>query len=603
MPTTFTIATKPIGKPTIGVNGFDGDHFGETTLLKAGSTRPGWDGETSAPLTSDILLQHDLPLVMRDGAKLYCDVYKPADAKGPIPCLVMWSPYGKRYSSINMLPVTTWKCGIQSKDLSGWEKFEGLEPARWCPRGYAIASVDTRGAGNSDGFVQIMGQNMGEDGYDVIETLAKMDWCNGNIGMAGNSFLAISQWHIAAQQPPSLKAIAPWEGCGDLFREQFARGGVFEISNMDLINKLIIKGNNGVEDFAEMCKSKFRSDDREPLHSPYWADKRPDMKKIKIPAYISGSDFSSIHTMGSIRGFWDCQGPKWLRWAGRQEWHDLYVIKETNEELMEFFDHYLYGKENNFVKDTPKVRWALLQGGDRDAIENIPIPDFPLPDTEYREFFLAEDGKLASASPEKASTVSYVSRGEGKSVVNFDLKFNEKTQLVGIPKAIVHMSTDDHDDMNVYITLKKLDKDGNQLMHMTIPRERALTSSHAEIAEKDRTSLLLHPGSLGVLRASHRHIDASKNIHPNWPWHPHTFEEKLERGQIVKLEIGIWAMGWQYDAGESLRVEICGGHDMNHEIRHFTTKFPAESTLNKGVHKVHFGGEYASKVILPFVSI
>jgi predicted acyl esterase len=33
-------------------------------------------------------------------------------------------------------------------------------------------------------------------------------------------FLAISQWHIAAQQPPSLKAIAPWEGCGDLFRSR-----------------------------------------------------------------------------------------------------------------------------------------------------------------------------------------------------------------------------------------------------------------------------------------------------------------------------------------------------------------------------------------------
>jgi putative CocE/NonD family hydrolase len=127
---------------------------------------------------------------MRDGAKLWCDVYRPADATGPIPCLVMWSPYGKRYSSINMLPVTTWKCGIRSEDLSGWEKFEGLDPGRWCPRGYAIASVDTRGAGQSDGFVQIMGQNMGEDGYDVIEELAKKEWCNGNIGMAGNSVSA-----------------------------------------------------------------------------------------------------------------------------------------------------------------------------------------------------------------------------------------------------------------------------------------------------------------------------------------------------------------------------------------------------------------------------
>jgi uncharacterized protein len=286
-----------------------------------------------------------------------------------------------------------------------------------------------------------------------------------------------------------------------------------------------------------------------------------------------------------------------------QEWHDLYVIPETNEELMDFFDHYLAGKENNFVKHTPKVRWALLQGGDRDAIENIAIEDFPLPNTDYRELFLGNDGKLATSSPTEASKVSYLSRGDGKGVVSFDIHFDEPTQLVGIPKAIVYMSTEDHDDMNVYITLKKLDKDGNPLMHMTIPRVRSLAASHADIAEKDRTSLLLHPGSLGVLRASHRHIDAEKNVHPNWPWHPHTFEEKLNPGEVVRLEIGIWAMGWQYDAGEGLRVEIGGGHDMNHEIRHFTTKFPAEHTLNKGNHVVHFGGEYQSKVILPFVSI
>jgi predicted acyl esterase len=286
-----------------------------------------------------------------------------------------------------------------------------------------------------------------------------------------------------------------------------------------------------------------------------------------------------------------------------QEWHDLYVIKETNEELMDFFDHYLAGKKNGFVENTPKVRWALLQGGDRDAIENVTIPDFPLPDTSYKEFYLSADNTLADASPAEQGVASYLSRGESKSVVNFDIKFNEKTQLVGIPKAVVYMSTDDHDDMNVYITLKKLDKDGNPLMHMTIPKVRSLAPSHAEIADKDRTSLLLHPGSLGVLRASHRHHEPEKAIHKNWPWHPHTFEEKLEKGQVVKLEIGIWAMGWQYDAGEGLRVEISGGHDMNHEIRHFTTKFPPESTLNKGTHKVHFGGEYPSKVVLPFFSI
>lgn len=63
----------------------------------------------------------------------------------------------------------------------------------------------------SAGDMYIMGTQDAQDGYDVIEALAKLPYCNGSVGMAGNSHLAISQYFIAAQNPPSLKAIAPWE--------------------------------------------------------------------------------------------------------------------------------------------------------------------------------------------------------------------------------------------------------------------------------------------------------------------------------------------------------------------------------------------------------
>ena len=89
-----------------------------------------------------------------------------------------------------------------------------------------MISVDARGAGASEGNVAIMGTQEGEDGYDVIEAVAKMEWCDGNVALAGNSHLAIVQWFIAAQNPPSLKAIAPWEGAGDFYRQTLCRGGI-----------------------------------------------------------------------------------------------------------------------------------------------------------------------------------------------------------------------------------------------------------------------------------------------------------------------------------------------------------------------------------------
>jgi uncharacterized protein len=289
----------------------------------------------------------------------------------------------------------------------------------------------------------------------VIEALAKMDWSNGRIGMAGNSALAIIQWHTASLQPPHLAAIAPWEGSGDLSREQFCRGGVFSMSNFDLITKEIIKGKSGVEDFAEMYR-------RSPLANAYWNDKRPDMTKIQCPAFISGSEFSSIHTMGAVRGWLEVPHErKWIRWSSHQEWYELYCDKHADRELHLYFGRFLKGIKNGFEEKIPRVRWSALQFGDREAIDNIEYPDFPIPGTEYRELFLYN--KILNASPAKEESVVTYNSEDGKSIADFTYRFPGKTRLIGLPKAVLYMSCPDHNDMNVYVILRKRDRSTLQL--------------------------------------------------------------------------------------------------------------------------------------------
>jgi putative CocE/NonD family hydrolase len=64
--------------------------------------------------------------------------------------------------------------------LSGYEKFEGLDPAEWCDKGYAIINIDQRGTWNSEGDFTFFSQQDHEDAYDVIEWLAEQSWCNGS---------------------------------------------------------------------------------------------------------------------------------------------------------------------------------------------------------------------------------------------------------------------------------------------------------------------------------------------------------------------------------------------------------------------------------------
>ena len=65
------------------------------------------------------------------------------------------------------------------------------------------------------------------DGYDVIETVAVLDWAKNNqVCMVGLSYPGIIQLFVAAEQPPSLAAITPFSVIDDMARDVIAPGGV-----------------------------------------------------------------------------------------------------------------------------------------------------------------------------------------------------------------------------------------------------------------------------------------------------------------------------------------------------------------------------------------
>lgn len=592
MPPPVQLGLTPISKPVVGKNNYQGFNPRREVLPA------GWNGYNSRPLPADILVEHDVGVKVRDGCVLYCDIYRPPNS-GPdekVPAILAWSPFGKKFNGLSMLKMLPWGIGIPDGTMSGLERFEGPDPAEYCPQGYAIVNVDARGAGNSDGSVVIMGTQEAEDGYDVIEEIAKMDWCSGSVGLAGNSHLGIVQWFIASLRPPSLKAIAPWEAAGDLYREQFVRGGVWDSGLFDFITEHIIQGHNGLESFAEMYR-------RSPLQNDYWKDKRANIKNINIPTYVVASYSTFVHTQGSVRGWLDVDTPhKWLRWDPYQEWFDLWAVKESRDELAAFFDRFLKGKDNGFDK-VPRVRMALLRYGDKDPIYPIVEEDYPIPRTKYTSFYLGEDSSLSTTPLADSGSTSYFSESskDGIQSVKFKYTFAEKTILAGLPKAVLYMSTPDADDMNVYVLLRKLDKNGKPMLNLNIPWKNAPINSFDELDPKDHHNLLFYFGPMGILKASHRSIDQTKSMHPQYPFHPHDREDKLQKNEIVELQIGLWAMGVEYEAGEGISLEISGQYPLFMDYTAIVKPNPRGEKGSVGHHVVHFGSEHPSRIELPVV--
>ncbi|MFH9397970.1 CocE/NonD family hydrolase [Streptomyces sp. NPDC017556] len=132
------------------------------------------------------LIEHDVPVEMRDGTVLRADVWRAAD--GPAsPAVLFRTPYGK--SPLGLATLT---------------------PAQCVDRGYAAVVQDTRGRFGSEGeWAPLDWSQEGPDGYDTVEWTAGQPWCDGNVAMAGTSYQAIVQWLAAMEKPPHLRAIAP----------------------------------------------------------------------------------------------------------------------------------------------------------------------------------------------------------------------------------------------------------------------------------------------------------------------------------------------------------------------------------------------------------
>lgn len=490
----------------------------ETLVLKAGSIRR----EGAKPLSCDILLERDVPIRLRDGVTIYADVFRPV-GNDVCPAILAWSPYGKEIGG-QMLDDVPLRSGVLLDATSGLEKFEGPDPAYWVAHGYAVVNPDKRGAYMSEGNLLYWGHEDALDGCDVIEWIASQKWCNGKVGMSGNSWLTVSQWFIAAERPEHLAAIAPWEGFCDHYRESGTRGGIPMPEFPEMIAETFSSAHGMLEDQPRMIVEK-------PFLCDYWLDKAARVENIDIPAYVVASYTNSVHTHGTFAGYRRMASKeKWLRVHNTNEWFDYYT-PENVDDLRRFFDHYLKGMDNGWEK-TPKVRLSVLNPGGRDIVGRAE-DEFPLARTVYRKLYLsAADSTLQASLPQQEITDIYQSEAKDNKVT-YRYRMDKPTEITGYMKLHLWVSAPDHDDMDLAVRVEKLSKDGQPL--------------------PDRAGNRIV--ATGQLRVSLRQLDTLRTTEAE-PYYTFTGEQKLKPGEIVPVEIEIWPMGLFFERGEILQLTV-----------------------------------------------
>ncbi|PKH38990.1 hypothetical protein SAMN05192575_103323 [Nocardioides alpinus] len=556
---------------------------GMTTEFKPGTQTlaPGYQlAPMFLPLSSEIVFEKDVAVTLRDGVTIYVDVFRPAGTE-QVPVIVAWSPYGKSHGSSPMVLGLLGMLGLDNSARSGLEKFEGPDPAYWCAKGYAVCNPDPRGIAHSEGDSAMFGRQEGEDCHDLIEWLAEQEWSNGKVGMSGTSYLAVAQWFTAAEQPPHLAAINPWEGFSDIYRDLVMRGGMPDIGFGERLQKQSYMGQNQREDILSEVEEH-------PLVDDLWEDKTPRFEQVTVPAYVVASYSNTLHTAGTFRGWRRIASTdKWLRVHSTQEWPDFYR-EENVEDLRRFFDRFLKGEDNGW-EQTARVRYSLLdlEGGDSEGHE---ATEFPPTDVSSVKYYL--DGRTRSLTTDTPATevpAEYdVAMGPG--LVSFTTRFAEETVLVGYPKAHLWVEAKGSDDMELFVLLQKLDAQGTPLQEFTVPSRSAVLH---DLTEKG-SSVLRYKGSNGRLRVSARHLDDALST-DDVPAHSFDRVEKLEPEQVVEVEIDLLPIGLVLHAGEQVRVVISAQNPLGPHMP-MTRDYVAQ---NKGQHVIHTGGSRPSYVQLP----
>ena len=167
-----------------------------------------------------VVTEKDVPMVTRDGVTLYADIVRP-DAPGRFPVLLSRTPYGKGGST----------------DPNGPNTFF----ARY---GYVSVTQDCRGRWASEGDYDTIFQEAA-DGYDAVEWAARLPWSDGRVGTTGQSYLGLTQYLIACNDPmpPSLRVMAPVSASSDYHQSWIFHTGGASLWGW-LVPYAIFKGRN-----------------------------------------------------------------------------------------------------------------------------------------------------------------------------------------------------------------------------------------------------------------------------------------------------------------------------------------------------------------------
>jgi putative CocE/NonD family hydrolase len=516
----------------------------------------------------DIVAERDAEVRTRDGTVLRANVFRPS-GNGRCPVIISAHPYGKddlpkkrgkRWTYSPQYHMLRQPAPVAFSSLTGWE---APDPAWWVAEGFAVVNADLRGCGHSDGVGRLLSQQESEDVYDIVEWAAAQPWSDGRVVMLGVSYLAISQYGVASLRPPALRAICPWEGLTDIYRDLAFPGGIREMGFLRLWSLMLRRTARLAYNLLPMRKAH-------PLRDDFWRSLVPELAAIEVPMLVCGSfSDNNLHSRGSMRAFTHAGSAHARLYTHRGgKWATFYAEPARAEQLA-FFRAVLDGQPA-----TRSVRLEVRE--DRDTVASVrEESEWPLARTRWRQLYLAGAGVLSTEVPAAPGHVAFKTRSRAAA---FTWLVRDDIELTGPMAVRLWLDLHGCDDANLFVGVEKW------------RNERFVPFEGSYGYGRDRVTT-------GWQRVSLRALDAE----PSQPWEPVatcTDPKPVHAGEVVAVDVGLGPSSTLFRAGEQLRLVIAGRWLSPRNP--LTGNFPAAYQPSpRGRVTLHWGPTHGAHLLIP----
>ncbi|RKP53790.1 CocE/NonD family hydrolase [Pararobbsia silviterrae] len=361
--------------------------------------------------------EHDVAVTMRDGVELRVDVFRPV-TPGRYPVLVAASPYPRQIQNLGA------PLGFIEAGASDF----------FVPRGYVHVIANVRGTGGSGGTFNFFDAQERRDMHDLVEWAGTQAWSDGQVGMVGISYFAMTQLEAAVEQPPHLKALFPVATTIDLYEAAMHHGLAstsFLTPYLSMIGMTSAHGSgffrNRLIDAARRVlhlpaiHKRFETMNGEAAiaglkvllklhHDPHpwddlwracvvehqardaWWDERdllPLLDRVRVPVYL-GCDWDNVpmHLPSTFRAWHALVNSPHVRVAMLGEHGLAWPWESLHIEALAWFDQWLKGRDTGILEGDPIRYWMPGEAQWRTT------DTWPPRQTEHRALALRADGTL-----------------------------------------------------------------------------------------------------------------------------------------------------------------------------------------------------------------